>query len=308
MSRGSLAWLLCIVGCNAGERRGGSPPDGQVVLQDAAPPPNEDGSYVACSGPQRLLYALGNRVNDPATSLFQIDPQAGTVTELGALTGLPPTSFMNGELAINMTVDRTGGVWVVFLHGYGHDGDSSELFACDPTSLACAGVGVTLQASPTDQALDGIAFVSNGTSTPDTLYVAGSFLQMHGDYLGTIDLAGKHLSTLGPITYNWSKLTGTSDGRLFDIQGFAWVELDTSTGAVKRTGSLPLHSSSVPNSAAAFWGGDLWLFEGNPTPNTYTSDVFRYSLASGALSKQSFEVPAMVVGAGVSTCAPLLIM
>ena len=53
------------------------------------------------------------------------------------------------------------------------------------------------------------------------------------------------------------------------------------------------------NFAFAFWGGDFWLFVG---PGSKT-DVFQYKPANGQ-TKLVQTTSAVIVGAGVSTCAP----
>ncbi len=103
-----------------------------------------------------------------------------------------------------------------------------------------------------------------------------------------------------------AELTGTGDARLFGA--FEGTPYDVAQ--IEKTDAKILseamqtainYAPDTSNFAFAFWGGDFWLFVG---PGTST-DVFHYVVSTGVTTKVktvSFEI----VGAGVSTCAPIV--
>jgi hypothetical protein len=124
------------------------------------------------------------------------------------------------------------------------------------------------------------------------------------------------MQTIGPTDYNGAELTGTGDGRLFAFGGVPdakLIEFDKSTAMVKEI--IPLGGFPLTNAFAfAFWGGDFYFFT-NRDPNSTTlmgnSKVTHldYDESDGngrALTEVNANAPILVVGAGVSTCAPFL--
>ena len=61
-----------------------------------------------------------------------------------------------------------------------------------------------------------------------------------------------------------------------------------------------MYEPASSNFAFAFWGGDFYIFVG---PGTRT-DVFRYQPSNGT-TVLATTVTQVIVGAGVSTCAPV---
>ncbi len=103
------------------------------------------------------------------------------------------------------------------------------------------------------------------------------------------------------------ELTGTGDGRLFAFYFYSPIgqpyylgEIDKSTGSV----IAPTLLTGVPiggGFAVAFWGGDFYFF----TAPGGTTQVTRYRPADGSYASVAALAGAIVVGVGVSTCAPL---
>ena len=100
-------------------------------------------------------------------------------------------------------------------------------------------------------------------------------------------------------------MSGTGDGRLYGaFEGSPYVvsEIDKSNAKIKS--QAPQTQVQYPpggsNFAFAFWGGTFWLFVG---PGTKT-DVFNYDPAGGSTTLKT-TVTQVIVGAGVSTCAPI---
>jgi hypothetical protein len=161
--------------------------------------------------------------------------------------------------------------------------------------------------------LFGMAFVSQSAQSPcDTLYAHsfsgfGGFSEAQGSgQLGRlVDLTAQVVSS---IDYDGGELTGTGDGRLFAFAGAnpaKLVEYDKTDGSVVET--TPLSGLELTNAFAfAFWGGDFYFFTEASTFANY-SEVTKLDYdGDGSLSTVNGNAPIRVVGAGVSTCAPIV--
>ena len=85
-------------------------------------------------------------------------------------------------------------------------------------------------------------------------------------------------------------------------------QIDKSSGAAIKTYKDTLTSlKGMPVAwAFAFWGGDFWIFlaKGSETSTT----VYQIDGASGAIKSTTPASGRLIVGAGVSTCAPVVIL
>jgi hypothetical protein len=155
-----------------------------------------------------------------------------------------------------------------------------------------------------------MGFVFDPSTGEDTLYVAGtsgSNVQTTQSTLATIAVPSLVLTPIGPLAAGNAELTGTGDGQLW---GFApdtassnrastLVRIDPSTGKTLESYSYPsLVSSGGVNWAVKFWGGSFWIF--------FNDSIYKVSRDSpetihAALSNTG----RYILGAGVSTCAPL---
>ena len=102
-------------------------------------------------------------------------------------------------------------------------------------------------------------------------------------------------------------LAGTGDGRLYGFftndtgSGSHIVQIDRGSGRIQ--GDFPLQVGTPSDGYAfAFWGGVFWVFtfSGTGLPTTVT----RFDPASGSETPVATMAEG-VVGAGVSTCAPM---
>jgi hypothetical protein len=151
-----------------------------------------------------------------------------------------------------------------------------------------------------------MAFVTDGTSsTTETLYVADT----EGDGIAKIDTTSLALTFVG--TYDGfaaaGELTGTGNGRLFAFftrkPPIDWpriVELDRATGKIKDQKGL-FGTEIGAGWAFAHWGGDFWLF----TAPQSSSEITKYDYAAGSTTSVKRNLGFVIVGAGVSTCAPV---
>ena len=198
----------------------------------------------------------------------------------------------------SMAVDRRGLAYVLYNDG--------ELFKVSTKDARCAATSFA--------AIDplfttfGMGFTANtGGDAGETLYVLGYPPSgARSAELGTIDVKTFDLRHVGPLTPTMpanGELTGSGDGRLFSyapngVGTATFLEIDPKTARV-----ISAKPIGVPPGSAwafAFWGGDFYLFNA-PTPDH--SNVTRYRPADdSAVTITSY--PNLIVGAGVSTCAP----
>jgi hypothetical protein len=242
------------------------------------------GGSSGCSEEAKLIYIIGQD-----NKFYSFNPPTLAVTLKGVLScpaGLA-TPF-------SMAVDRNGIAWVLFSDG--------RIYHVDVNTVAC-----TATAYVPNQAgfsTFGMGFVSDSAgSEKETLYVA--------DYLGAglakIDTNTLKLSVVGP----WDKLpglaaelTGTGDARLYGFFNDSQIII---AGIDKQNANIisqaPQPSVQIGSGwAFAFWGGDFWLFT-SPTGDT---QIDRYSPVSGTTTTVKTNLGTNIVGAGVSTCAPIV--
>jgi hypothetical protein len=224
--------------------------------------------------------------------LFRFDPPSASFEPAGMLGCVPATAA-----PITMAVDHHGTAFVTFTDGTMAEVSTSTA-TCTPTPFMSgptyAGRGSCFAASPggTGEAL----FMYDGSAPPQ-----GEIVTVDTQTFGE-SLVGLLSEPLGAL-----ELTGTGDGRLFAFgngtstaPNGVLAELDPTNAAVLSTTALSL---SVPNGFAfAFWGGDFYFFTGTGRGD---STVARLA-ADGTLQADYAFLPSQnVVGAGVSTCAPL---
>ncbi len=238
-----------------------------------------------CSEAAKLVYVLGknNELSSFSPTTKQFKPIGILNCEAQGATGHP----------FSMAVDRSGTAWVLFSHG--------SIFAVDTADASCKKSGY-IPSPNLELNLFGMGFASDDAmGTAETLYVA----HFSGYGLGKIAFPSMQLSPIGPYTNGGGEgeLTGTGDGRLFGFFATMPVtvsEIDKKTGAI--LSNAPQPTIDIGGGwAFAFWGGDLWLFT---APNGLTSQVDRYS-PSTKLTTTVAQANFIIVGAGVSTCAPV---
>lgn len=257
----------------------------------------EDGQC-PCVADNEDIYLLSDYGSiwsfDPTDSSFNFI----TDVECGGMTS-----------AFSMGVSRKGRAWVQYV-----DGDLYTVDLKDPGS-ACKDPGFA--AGHPKFPNFGMAFVTNDASDHcDRLYAhSGISPDLEGPgvgALGVVDPQTLVLSEIAAIDQAWGELTGTGDGRLFAFQGAGstWIrEYDKATGAA--LGTWPLPGLASPGAFAfAYWGGDFYLFateyQDFEGPSRVLHLDFDGSDGNGvALTTLVEKAPIRIVGAGVSTCAPL---
>jgi hypothetical protein len=233
--------------------------------------------------------------------LWKFFPDTNQFTMLGPVgCGLPPSTF-------SMGVDREGFAWVQF--------SDMQIRKVDVTDTSnCVDPGFV----PLQQGIEsfGMAFVSNSASDKcDRIFgnhyngvAQGSevseFFSIDPDSLG--------VSVLGYSDYGLAEVTGTGDGRAFlfagpDPSDLVWVDRDS--GATLEVTPLP-GVKTGGGFAFAFFAGDFYFF--TDAESDMTSEVTHLDYDDSDMNGvKDLEVvvqdaPLRIVGAGVSTCAPVV--
>jgi hypothetical protein len=251
---------------------------------------SDAGGDTNCAAATQYIYTLTADSN-----LYKFDPPTLTFTLIGPLDCPTVTAT-----PYSMAVDRNAEAWSVFTDGSLWHIDTSNAH-CTPTSYVPGQSGWTTF---------GMGFsVDVPGGTTDMLYVSeaafGGFGGTKG--LGKIDLTTMTLTPIGMYDKinARAELTGTGDARLFGaFEGTPYdvAQIDKTTAQIlsEAKQNAIMYAPDSSNFAFAFWGGDFWLFVG---PGTST-DVFHYQVATQTTTKVK-TVTFEIVGAGVSTCAPI---
>ena len=139
-----------------------------------------------------------------------------------------------------------------------------------------------------------------------TLYIAGSAYVFDAkSTLATISFPSLVVTPVGPVSAGFPEMSGTGDGALWGFipsgvssSGKAvLVRIDPASGA-----TLESHAyASLANAnswAMKFWGGKFWIFLGSSIYTVSRDTPDKIETAMGDTGRD-------IVGAGVSTCAPL---
>jgi len=287
-----------VVGCSAdGETTGSQGGSGSGGSQGQGGGLNLGGSGASGNGPScseaaTLVYLLSD-----FDELYSFHPAERTFTKIGVLgcpTALQPNS---------MAIDRNATAWVNYVDASDATG---AVFRVDTSDASCEPTPVV--DLPEGWRRMGMGFSSDEPgSAEETLYVTSvGFGQGKG--LGRIDMTTSSVIPIAPfagaVAGEDAELTGTGDARLFAFLTSAPVavaELDKTTAAV--LSHVPLPTVDVPNAwAFSFWGGEFYLY----TSTGQNSRVNRYSPSDGSVdTSYVLDAGFRIVGAGVSTCAPV---
>ena len=266
-----------------------------------------------CSDAAKLIYVV-----DSNNQLSQFDPTTKTFKDLGALACNAGSGFQ----PFSMGVDRNSNAYVLFVRADTITGapTASKLFRVDTqtTGLPCTATSFQPLSSMLGFGM-GFSTESMGGTT-DKLYVAGSNTAMttSTSQLATIDTTTFQITTVPGGTIQGSpELTGNSNAELWaffpDANNPKIQGVNKQTGAAITPAPLPAALKGEPAAwAFAFYGGDYWIFLAkassdpfDPTPGP--TIVYQVS-PQGQLKGMTPTTGRTIVGAGVSTCAPTVIL
>jgi hypothetical protein len=243
----------------------------------------------ACAEGAALIYVV-----DDNDHLLSFDPRKLPSDPFHTIGKLRCEST---QTPFSMAVDRMGIAWVLY--------SSGKIYRVSIIDAKCS-QGATPEGAPQ---LFGMGFVTDGPDAKtEKLFVAG----FEDPRFAQLDIAPKRPAwkTVGELatTKKNPELSGTGGGKLF---GFfpedgddAFVsEIDRETGKlVGKRMKVGSPKGRIEGWAFAHWGGDYYVFvtiDGNS----------RVYVIDGKTSQSKLvreNVPMKIVGAGVSTCAPLL--
>lgn len=256
-----------------------------------------DGGVDDCSAEAKLVYIV-----DQDRTLSSFNPR---------LIGQPNGPFVElGQIAcpsepaaepFSMAVDRNATAWIIY--------DSGELFTVDVKALplTCVKTGFVPQRAV---AKFGMGFVADTPgSKEETLFISGSDFgsSLTTTKFGTLSTVPPYtLEVLGTLS-GAPELTGTGDAKLWafspNVLPPKVARLSKTTGAMEQVFEVQGLAGTPRAWAFAFWGGDFFIFLERATDSS--TKVWRMNGLTGALSPAIADTGRTIVGAGVSTCAPI---
>lgn len=268
-----------------------------------------DGLCSECDLASRNIYLL-----DSGGALLSFDPAAASpsLTEIGVPDcapgpSIPELAIVAGRQAVpnSMAVDRRGRAWILYTSG--------EVFQVDLQDADCAPAPIARQIGAGGFSIFGMGFAASapGSST-DTLFIAG------GSPLGPTSLGTIDPTSLETVRIDWlstnginPELTGDSLGRLHAFR--AGTEnpsidlLDPLTAEVRKRWDLPAFARPPNGFAFAHWGGSFYIFINLGFMSQIDSRILRFDPRTGEQTTIADGLSDVIVGAGVSTCAPVVV-
>lgn len=287
MSKGlSIAVVLFVVGCAAPKRDEGNGGGDDMPGTDSGVNGGE------CADGTELVYTIDQFNNKLST----FDPSTKTFHDLGSLTC--PVSA--GGTPFSMSVDRAGNAWVLYNNG--------ELFKVGIQGLGCQRLNWT---PPSGLKVFGMGFsTEEPMGDTESLFIGGGLTQTQTSYL----LARVDPNTMTATTFGSQpqlpEMTGNGNAELWGFMPEATtarvVQFDKMTGAVIKTYTQPTLGGTNTAYAFAHWGGDYWVFLQRNAETSTT--VYQVNGGTGTITSMTPAPGHTVVGAGVSTCAPLVLL
>lgn len=273
---------------------------GAVIEECTTEDPCIGGYCGACAANTDLIYLL-----DAGAHLFSFDPRDLALVDIGAISC--PTEAS----PYSMAVDRFGQAWVLF--------DSGELFLVDIADASCRASGFV----PDQLGFHtfGMGFVSEEAGS-ETLYIAGGpdiATAEANTRLATIDtdtLVVEEIAALTVLGPYYPELSGDGAGGLYGY--FPSTTYPSRVSTIRRdsarigpTWDAVVVDSESQISAWAFarYGGAFYVFvnvSSFASPGPFGTEMYRLDPETSELTFIRFDYHTFV-GAGVSTCAPLLI-
>lgn len=276
---------------------------------DSAPPHLKTGTLAFQTGNQRApsaripLSAYVNSVCIEASrwiytvgqdgQLARFDPDTLTFTDIARLRC--PTS----DTPNSMAVDQNAVAWVAYRDG--------NLFEVDTGTGDCK--ATRFEPNQHELRVFGMGFVFDPSTGKDTLFIAGGkSVDARQSTLATVSFPSLVVTPVGSVAAGLPEMSGTGDGQLWGFipQGVATggsavlVRLDPRSGA-----TLESHTYRDLTDGEAwamkFWGGSFWVFLGSAVYKISRDTPDRIETAIAYTGRSG------IVGAGVSTCAPVAV-
>jgi len=256
-----------------------------------------------CSPGSELIYVV-----DTDNHLLSFNPRDGKYEfKLIGTLSCPAGSSLGGGKAtpFSMAVDRMTRAWVLY--------SSGEIFWVNTIDATCKPTGFAKRQSGFETF--GMGFVSDAEGTEkETLFIAGGpYSNQSVANLGTVDattLSVKKIAGLQLSGQSSPELTGTGKGELYGFYpgSSPFVgQIDKSSAGVLRRWGLTSLGGTPTGWAFAHWGGRFYIFITTTVGATERSRVLEFDPATGQANEVKTNASYKIVGAGVSTCAPVVI-
>tara|TARA_R110002096_G_scaffold42143_4_gene113590 strand:+ start:2552 stop:3547 length:996 start_codon:yes stop_codon:yes gene_type:complete len=303
----TFACLVALASCGSGDDDGSN----QSGAIDSGNLPVVDGGMATgrCKDENaKKIFVVTTDLSDKPyeSHLFRFDPTDVSYTHIGELD-------CPGVLLRTMAVDRDG-------DGWGSMGDGS-LVRINTETANCTDSGMEIEQHSISRY--GMGYATLDETESEKLYITATGSDWSGQAnqpyrkLAAINTETLLIDLIGdleaPVPANM-ELTGTGDGRLFgmilDVRNLSNIivsvdELNADTAETISSKTVPLDANS--GFAFAHWGGDFWLFT---EADDGKARVAQFDFDTGAIVQTvdtNLEVAGSIVGAGVSTCAPIRI-
>ncbi|RLB64232.1 MAG: hypothetical protein DRI90_05070 [Deltaproteobacteria bacterium] len=206
-----------------------------------------------------------------------------------------------GATPFSMAVDRTGVAYVVYNDG--------ELFRVSTADAACEETLFVAKEPDDGFAQFGMGFAADQDGLGETLHVADINYTTVSKGLARIATETFELTYIGPFSQNPGnvlELTPTGMGPLWGYffnepgPGGTLVQINTETAAIEDAIPVTVGNNSSAL-AVAWWGGFFYIFTNNSSGGTSVTRFDPETQATSVVANTGLQV----VGAGVSTCAPM---
>jgi hypothetical protein len=257
-----------------------------------------------------LIYLV-----DDSYNLYRFDPREIGAGEPFSLIGaincpagppLPARDDGNPATPFSMSVDRFGRAWVLYTSG--------EIFWVSTSDASCEKSWFVPGTAGFE--LFGMGFVTNTPGgSEETLFISGgTAAALNTGDLGAVDPVSQVVTRIGPLPNAEfpPEMTGTSEAKLF---GYYPGLFESRVSNIEKTSGqdgpeswpVPTVPGGVGAWAFAHWGGEFYIFQ---TTQEFigglTENVLHLDPVSGNVQTVLMDTNRNIVGAGVSTCAPIV--
>jgi hypothetical protein len=239
-----------------------------------------------CSESAKFVYVVD--ANNTLFRFYPPDKKFDPIGKLGCQAG--------GGTPYSMSVARDGTAYV--LHQGALGGGCKGIFPVSTSDASC-GQQTVFKCGTDGFGVFGMGFATDsGSTTAEKLYVGNA------SQFATLDIENGTIDARGPLNGD-PEFTGNSKGELWGFFPTAATpkvaQLDKDTGQLLVEWPLQSLSNSASAWAFAFWGGSFYVFYqslGDASTNVY-------KVTDGLMENYMMNTGRRIVGAGVSTCAPI---
>jgi hypothetical protein len=310
------AWMVCglalalgvfgawTAGCEAGTDPSGSDGDDDDDNDDGSSDGDADADADSdsdgdsdCTEASQLVYVV-----DQNNLFYSFDPQAAPAQAFQQI-GSGPLNCPSGGQPFSMSVGRDGFAYVLFVQG-------ALAYTCKGINKVNIETGECLGLTPFSCGTQGFSTFGMGyvtdsaTTTDESLWIGNSESPAN---LATLDIATGQIQLQAGLAAAGPEFTGNSLGELWGFFPMAATpvvaRIDKGTGTAVETYPLPSLSNDANAWAFAHWGGSYYIFY--KTFSDASTNV--YKLTNGTLTTHIANTGKYIVGAGVSTCAPVVV-